>query len=413
MKTSKYIIFGGGMVAGYAARQFAELGLRPGDLTILSADSSIPYERPPLSKTFLAGKDTEESIRINPEAFYRDHGIEVRLKTEVARVSPADKQIELSSGEQIGFEKLVVATGASPRTLDVPGSGLDGIYYLRTLTDSARLRERSADAKRAVVMGGGFIGMEVASVLAQKGVETVMVLREDRIWKRFFTPEMSSFFEGYYTARGVRFTKSVDVAEIRGTGSVSSITLSSGQNLPCDMLVAGIGVVPVTGPLANSGIDIENGVLVNEYLESSRSDIFAAGDVANYRDVLFGGRRRVEHWDNAVSQGQHCARVLLGEVAPFRHVPYFFSDVFDLSYEFWGDPTGAEQVVHRGDVASSSFSVWWTRGQRLVAVFAMKRPEEERDVAPKWIEARQRVSAARLDDTSRPIEDAAELATSV
>ena len=413
MKTSKYIIFGGGMVAGYAARQLAELGLRPGDLTILSADTSIPYERPPLSKTFLAGKDTEESIRINPQEFYRDHGIEVRLQTEVAAVSPTGKHLELSSGEQIGFEKLIVATGARPRTLDIPGSGLDGIFYLRTLSDSVRIRERSASAKRAVVMGGGFIGMEVASVLAHQGVETVMVLREDRIWKRFFTPGMSGFFEGYYTARGVRFAKTADITEIRGTGAVSSIVLSSGQILPCDMLVAGIGVVPVTGPVANSGIETDNGVLVNEYLESSRPDIFAAGDVANYRDVLFGGRRRVEHWDNAVSQGQHCARALVGELAPFRHVPYFFSDVFDLSYEFWGDPTGAEDVVHRGDVASSSFSVWWTRGQRLVAAFAMKRPEEERDVAPKWIEARQRVSTARLDDPSRPIEDAPELATSV
>jgi 3-phenylpropionate/trans-cinnamate dioxygenase ferredoxin reductase subunit len=413
VKTSKYIIFGGGMVAGYAARQFAELGLRPGDLTILSADTSIPYERPPLSKTFLAGKDTEESIRINPENFYREHGIEVRLETEVAAVSPTEKRVELSSGEQIGFEKLIVATGSRARTLDVPGSGLDGIYYLRTLRDSVRIRERYASAKRAVVMGGGFIGMEVASVLAQKGVETVMAVREDRIWQRLFTPDMSGFFEGYYTARGVRFAKAAEIAEIRGAGAVSSVALSSGLTLPCDMLVAGIGAVPVTDRLANSGIETGNGVLVNEYLESSRSDIYAAGDVANYRDVLFGGRRRVEHWDNAVSQGQHCARVLLGEVAPFRHVPYFFSDVFDLSYEFWGDPTGAEEVVHRGDIASSSFSVWWTRGQRLVAAFAMKRPEEERDIAPKWIEARQRVSAARLGDTSRPIEDAAELATSV
>jgi NADPH-dependent 2,4-dienoyl-CoA reductase/sulfur reductase-like enzyme len=413
VKTSKYIILGGGMVAGYAARQFAELGLRPGDLTILSADTSIPYERPPLSKTFLAGKDTEESIRINPEEFYRDHGIDVRLETEVKSVSPTEKHIELSSGEQVGFEKLIIATGARPRTLNVPGSGLDGIYYLRTLRDSVRIRERSGSAKQAVVVGGGFIGMEVASVLAQKGVETVMVLREDRIWQRFFSPEMSGFFEGYYTARGVRFLKAADVAEIRGSGAVSSIVLASGQTLPCDMLVAGIGVVPATDRLANSGIETDNGVLVNEYLESSRSNIYAAGDVANYRDVLFGGRRRVEHWDNAVSQGQHCARALLGEIVPFRHVPYFFSDVFDLSYEFWGDPAGAEEVVHRGDMAGSSFSVWWMRGQRLVAAFAMKRPEEERDVAPKWIEARQRVSAARLADPSRPVEDAAELATSV
>jgi len=401
------------MVAGYAARQLAELGLRPGNLTIVSADTSIPYERPPLSKSFLAGKDSEESIRINPDAFYRDHGIEVRLQTEVTAVSPSTKRLELLSGDPIGFEKLIVATGARPRRLEVPGSGLDGIYYLRTLDDSVHIRRRAASAKRAAVIGGGFIGMEVASVLAQSGVETHMILREDRIWQQFFSPEMSGFFEGYYKARGVRFAKAATVAEIRGAGAVSSVALAGGHAIPCDMVVAGIGVVPVTEPLAHSGIEMNNGVLVNEFLETTQPGIYAAGDVANYQDVLFGKRRRLEHWDNAVSQGQHCARALMGESAPFRHVPYFFSDVFDLSYEFWGDGAGANQVVHRGDVTSGSFSAWWIRGQRLVAAFAMKRPEEERDLAPKWIEARQRVSAAKLADASHPIEDAAEMGASV
>lgn len=401
------------MVAGYAARQLAELGLRPGNLTIVSADTSIPYERPPLSKSFLAGKDSEESIRINPDAFYRDHGIEVRLQTEVTAVSPSTKRLELLSGDPIGFEKLIVATGARPRRLEVPGSGLDGTYYLRTLDDSVHIRRRAASAKRAAVIGGGFIGMEVASVLAQSGVETHMILREDRIWQQFFSPEMSGFFEGYYKARGVRFAKAATVAEIRGAGAVSSVALAGGHAIPCDMVVAGIGVVPVTEPLAHSGIEMNNGVLVNEFLETTQPGIYAAGDVANYQDVLFGKRRRLEHWDNAVSQGQHCARALMGESAPFRHVPYFFSDVFDLSYEFWGDGAGANQVVHRGDVTSGSFSAWWIRGQRLVAAFAMKRPEEERDLAPKWIEARQRVSAAKLADASHPIEDAAEMGASV
>ena len=400
------------MVAGYAARQLAELGLKANDLTILSADTSIPYERPPLSKSFLAGKDSEENIRINPDDFYRQHGIEVRLQTEVAALSPGAKRLELQSGEHVGFEKLIVATGARPRRLDVPGSSLDGIYYLRTLDDSKRIQQRAGSAKRAAVVGGGFIGMEVAAVLAQKGVETHMILSGDRIWKQFFSPQMSAFFEDYYTARGVRFFKSAAIAQIRGTGAVSSVLLAGGETVPCDMLVAGIGVVPVTEPLAQSGIEIDNGVLVNEFLETNRSGIYAAGDVANYQDVLFGKRRRVEHWDNAVSQGQHCARALMGESAAFRHVPYFFSDVFDLSYEFWGDPAGAEQVVHRGDVPGASFSVWWIRGQRLVAAFAMKRPEEERDLAPKWIEARQRVSAAKLANASHAIEDAAEPAAS-
>jgi NADPH-dependent 2,4-dienoyl-CoA reductase/sulfur reductase-like enzyme len=174
------------------------------------------------------------------------------------------------------------------------------------------------------------------------------------------------------------------------------------------MVVAGIGVQPVTDMLQGSGLDISDGVTVNEYLEASQPGILAAGDIANYQDALFGRRRRVEHWDNAVSQGQYCARALMGGRIPFKHVPYFFSDVFDLSYEYWGDSSGADQIVHRGDVSSKSFSVWWLRQKRLVAAFTMNRPDEERDVAPKWIEAKQIVSGASLKDASLPISAAPE-----
>jgi 3-phenylpropionate/trans-cinnamate dioxygenase ferredoxin reductase subunit len=411
LNKSKFVILGGGMVAGYAAKQLVEFGLKPGQLTIVSADSSIPYERPPLSKGYLAGRDSESSILINPDEFYRDHGIEVRLETEVTGIDPAAKRLLLRSGDHLGFDKLVLASGARARKLDAPGAGLTGVFCLRSLEDSRRIREYAAHAKRAVVVGGGFIGMETAAVLAQKQIETTLVLREDRIWKKVFSPEMSRFFEGYYTARRVHLQKMSSIAEIRGKGgAVNAAVLSDGQSVPCDMVVAGIGVTPVTDFLESSGIAVADGVTVDQYLETNLSGIYAAGDAANYQDVLFGKRRRVEHWDNAVAQGQHSARMLAGERAEFRHVPYFFSDVFDLSYEFWGDPSGAEEIVHRGDVTASTFSVWWVRGQRLVAAFAMNRPEEEREVAPKWVESRQRVSVARMADASRSIADAAEVA---
>jgi NADPH-dependent 2,4-dienoyl-CoA reductase/sulfur reductase-like enzyme len=289
-----------------------------------------------------------------------------------------------------------VATGARVRTLDVPGSDLAGVYYLRTLEDSKRIRQKAESAKQAVVIGAGFIAMEVTSVLAQKGIETTMVLPEDRIWKRFLTPAMSRFFEEYYTARGVRFAKNNRVVKLNGAGAVESAVLQSGEIATCDMVVAGIGVRPVTEPLANSGIDVSDGVVVNEYLETNQRDIYAAGDVASYYDVLFGKHRRAEHWDNAVSQGQHCARILSGERTPFVHVPYFFSDVFDLSYEFWGDSSGAEEVVEHGDLSSSSFSVWWLRQGRLAAAFTMNRPDGEREAAPRLIESREAVSAGTL-----------------
>jgi len=382
------------MVAGYAAKQLVESGMRPGDLAILSADSSVPYERPPLSKGFLAGRDSEDGIRISPEGFYREHGIELRLGCEIAGVDPGRKRLALAGGGEFGFDQLVIATGARARTLDIPGAGLGGVHYLRSLDNSKAIRAAAAKAKRAVVIGSGFIGMEVAAVLAQQGIETTMVLRDERIWKAFFTPEMSAFFEGYYAARGVEFARRSTVRELRGEGAVSAAVLGDGRAISCDLVVAGIGARPVTELLDGSGLEVADGVIVNEYLEASRPGIFAAGDVANYPDLLFGKRRRVEHWDNAVSQGQHCARALMGERAPFRHVPYFFSDVFDLSYEFWGDPAEAEETVHRGDLSTNSFSVWWLRQGRLVAAFTMNRPDEERENAPKWIESRERAAVA-------------------
>ena len=399
MKKSKYVILGGGMVAGYAAKELAERGLKPGQLAILSADDSLPYERPPLSKAFLAGKETEAGIRINTEEFYRERDIEVKLRCEVGGVDAARRVLRLKSGEEHGFEKLIVATGARVRRLDIPGKDLDGVCYLRSLEDSRRIRTAAGDAKRAIVIGGGFIAMEVASVLAQKNIAVTMILREDRIWKQFFTPGMSGFFEDYYTKRGVGFLKHARVAELQGAGAVAAVRLENGRPVPCDLVVAGIGVAPVTEPLLDSGIGLADGVIVNEYLESSHPDIYAAGDVASYQDTLFGKRRRVEHWDNAVSQGQHCARALTGERTPFVHVPYFFSDVFDLSYEFWGDPSSADRVVERGDLGSTSFSVWWFEHQRVVAAFVLNRPDDERDAAQRWIASKEVVSAERLTGT--------------
>jgi 3-phenylpropionate/trans-cinnamate dioxygenase ferredoxin reductase component len=408
MYGSKLVVVGGGMVAGYAAKQLVELGIKPGELTILSADTSIPYERPPLSKGFLAGKDTEESVRINPEDFYREHGIEVRLGCRVTAVDPNHRRLSIHPGGEFVFDKLILATGSHARTLAAPGAELGNVQYLRSLDDSKAIRQRANGVKRAVVIGGGFIGMEVTSVLAQKEIETTMVMPEDRVWKHFFTPEMSHFFETYFAARGVRFVKGAAVKRLNGNSAVDAVELADGRAMECELVVVGIGAQPAIELLGNSGIEVGDGVIVNEYLETNIAGIFAAGDIANYPDVLFKKRRRVEHWDNAVSQGQYCAKALMGDPTPFQHVPYFFSDVFDLSYEFWGDADGAGQIVHRGDLSGSSFSVWWLREGAVVAAFVMNRPDEERELAPKWIEAKQKVSAARLAQTSTPLSGAAE-----
>jgi NADPH-dependent 2,4-dienoyl-CoA reductase/sulfur reductase-like enzyme len=390
MISSKYLVLGGGMVAGYAAKELASRGLGSGELLIISADDALPYERPPLSKGFLSGKENEAGILINNPEWYRQQGIEVKLQTEIERVDLQKKRLRATSGETFEFEALLIATGARARKLDCPGNDLPNVFYLRSLDDSRKIRASAESCKQAVVLGGGFIGMEVAAVLAQKNIETTLILREDRVWNHVFTAPMSEFFERYYISRGIQLLKGERVARLEGKDRVSGAVLSSGRKIPCDLLVAGIGATPVSEIFTNSGLTAENGVVVNEYLETKLPGIFAAGDVANYLDIIFDKRRRVEHWDNAVSQGQYWAGLVRGDRKPFSHVPYFFSDVFDLSYELWGDSEASTQTVARGDLNSSSFSVWWLKQGRLVSAFAMNRPDEERQAAAEWVKARQR-----------------------
>lgn len=406
MHKTKYAILGGGMVAGYAAKELASQGLKPGELTIVSADNVVPYERPPLSKGFLSGKDDETSILINGAAWYGNQGIDVRLNTPIEHVDVNKKRLRSSSGDELECEHLLLATGARARKLDCPGSELGNVFYLRSMKDSEAIRSRGTSAQSAVIVGGGFIGMEVASVLAQKNIQTTMVIREDRVWSRVFTPAMSAHFERYYTERGVRIVKQARVAAFEGKSSVQGVLLGDSKNIPCDLVVIGAGAVPVTEPLENTAIAVDDGIVVNQYLETCVTGVYAAGDVAKYPDPIFKKRRRVEHWDNAVSQGQHWARVVLGDRQPFVHVPYFFSDVFDLSYELWGDAAVANETVVRGDIHSSSFGVWWLKDKRAAAAFIMNRPDDERQVAPEWIRSSQALSPERLSDTNRSVLEA-------
>ena len=371
------VVLGGGMVAGYAAKELAESGLKPGELGIVSADTALPYERPPLSKSFLAGKDNEQSVLINTESFYREHGIGIHLNCEIDRIDLAGKRLVEHGGQEFRFDKLILATGARPRTLNVPGADRENVLYLRSMSDSARLRDALKNVKKVVVIGGGFIGMEVASQSAQQGRDTTMVFPDDRVWKNFFTPEMSQFFQKYYENHGVRFAAGAKAEGI----DARQVSLSSGKKLDADLIVAGIGVTPVTELAEAIGLTVDNGIRVDEFLQTSAANVYAAGDVANYHDVIFKKQRRVEHWDNAVKQGQYLARYLSGQPEPFKNIPYFFSDVFDLSYEFWGDTAGADRTEYRGDVNSTSFSTWWLKGGKAVAAFAMNRPDAEREKA--------------------------------
>jgi len=400
MLTYKYVILGGGLVAGYAAREFANHGLSEGELCILSAEKTLPYERPPLSKKFLAGKKSEDDILINDRNFYKQEGIEIKLETPVKRVDLDNKKL-YANGEVVSYEQLLIATGARPRTLDVSGSDLENIFYLRRVGDARHIRQKAEESTRAVVVGGGFIGMEATSVLQSMGVDTTMLFPEERVWQAFFTEQMSEYFSGYYRDRGVTILPETKIDSFQGKDRVTHVLTSTGRRLEADLVVLGIGVQLNTEIFEESGLQIsKDGIQVNRFLETNLPDVLAAGDVARYRDVLYERPMHIEHWDNAVEQGKHAARVMLGEYQPFEHVPYFFSDEFDLSYEFWGDIHGAAEAVHRGNVPSGQFSVWWLADDgRLLAAFVMNRPEEERDAALRWIKSRKKLQADWLKET--------------
>ncbi|MDX1616550.1 MAG: FAD-dependent oxidoreductase [Candidatus Promineifilaceae bacterium] len=401
------VILGGGLVAGYAAQAFIEEGLQPNQLCIISAESKLPYERPPLSKAFLAGDETGDEILINDPEFYEQNGIKVMLETVVGRVDLDRKTLYTSEDEPIRYEKLLIATGTRARRLDISGADRETVYYLREVQDARQIRSAQRDAEKAVVLGGSFIGMEVTSVLRQYALETHMVFPESRVWELFFTPEMSQFFQDYYEERGVQIWPGEKPTAFEGNGQLNRVELESGRSLPADMVVAGVGVLPNTELFENSDLVIDDGIVVNRFLETDVPDVYAAGDVARYEDVLFNKQRRIEHWDNARAQGLHAARAMMGQREVFRYVPYFFSDVFDLSYEFWGDTSEANHIVYRGNPETTSFSVWWLKDDRLHGAFVMDRPDEERERAQEWIaEGTPIVNADALADEDRPLASA-------
>jgi len=280
----------------------------------------------------------------------------------------------------------------------VPGANRSEVFYLRQIKDSQAIQAQIKRGKRAVVIGSGFIGMEVASVLASRGVETTMVFPDDRVWKHLFTPSVSTFFESQFAGHGITFMKREKVVALTHKNRECQVVLASGNTVLTDIVVAGIGVIPAVELFHRTPLDSHDGIKVNEFLETSVPGIWAAGDIANYPDHIFHSRRRVEHWDNAVEQGRVAMRNMMDKLQPFIHVPYFFSDVFDLSYEFWGDAGGHDQVVYRGHMNKKQLSVWWLKKQTLCAALIMNRPEEERWYAPRWILRRPRLDPKALQD---------------
>ncbi|MFO7947518.1 MAG: FAD-dependent oxidoreductase, partial [Armatimonadota bacterium] len=369
MDTFRYLLLGGGMAAGYAAKEFVTEGVDGSELCIVSMDKHPPYQRPPLSKSYLAGKDTQEDILINPRSFYGDNGIDLRLQTRVTSVDLDERTVTTASDVTVGYEILIIATGSWVRYLDIPGSDLDGVLYLRDMEMADAIRDAAQDAERAVVVGGGFIGTEIAAYLAQTDTKTAIAYRDERLLSSFFTEEMSRAYENAFADHDVELIAGADVAGFEGDGAVSEVRLADGSSIPADMVVCGVGAIQEVGLFEDTDIESDGLIPVDEYLRTARPNVYACGDVARIYDPYFDNDHHIEHEDHARRSGKHVARMVMGDQDPYDYLPYFWSEVFDFSWEFWGDTADADRVVHREAQRDEDMVVVWTKGDRVVAAW--------------------------------------------
>lgn len=393
------VIVGAGVAGVRAAASLRARGF-DGELKVVGREPHMPYDRPPLSKDFLLNPgSTEAGALLHDESFYRSSEIDLMLGQEVLRILPAERRVTLSSGRMIAADKVLLCTGGVPRQLNVDGAGLDGVCYLRSLDDAATLGERLSNAPAVVVIGGGFIGAEVAAAARQRGCEVTLVEIAPVPLAHVLGSTIGHVYAGLHRRHGVDVRTGVGVDSIRGSGKVREVLLSDGQLVPADLVVVGIGMLPDTQMAHESGIAVENGIVVDEYGRTSLEPVFAAGDVANRIDPRSGVRVRREHWQSAQRHAESVAACILGDMQVFEEIPWFWSDQFGHNLQLAGERREGDSTILRGSLEGMSFSSFSVRDGRLVGVVAVDRPRDVR-AAMKLIEAGAHIDPALLSDSS-------------
>jgi len=404
MSNETFVIIGASLAGAKAAETLREEGFT-GRVVLIGEETEPPYERPPLSKGYLLGKDDKSSIYVHEEGWYAENDVDLRLGVTATGLDLGARQVALAGGGTVGYDRLLLATGAVPRRLSVPGADLEGVVYLRRVGDSERLAEALRGSGRVVIVGAGWIVLEVAAAAREFGCEVTVVEPEAGALLRHVGPELGGMFADLHREHGVVFRFGESVTELRGSGGrVASASTSAGVELEADLVVVGIGVLPATRLAADAGLDVANGVICDAGLRTSAHEVFAAGDVANAFHPLYGKHVRVEHWANALNGGPAAARSMLGQGVSYDAVPYFFSDQYDLGMETAGlpEPGSYDQIVYRGDREAREFIAFWLSGGAVVAGMNVNVWDVSDDIQA-LIRTRRPVDDARLADPAVPL----------
>jgi len=407
MSEQTFVVVGAGLAGAKAVEALRDQGFG-GRLVLVGAEEHLPYERPPLSKGYLAGDSTFDDATVHDRAWYDEHDVELRLGQAATALDPAARTVTMG-GETLTYDKLLLATGSSPRRLDLPGADLDGVLTLRTVEDSDRLRAAFDAAARVVFVGGGWIGLELAAAARKAGAEVTVLESLELPLVRVLGPAMAGVFADLHREHGVDLRTGVSIEEIEpadGTGHVGAVRLADGTRFPATVVVVGIGAAPNVELAEVAGLDIDNGVLVDAGGRTSDHDIFAVGDLANAEHPVLGTRIRVEHWANALNQPATVATAMLGGDASYDRLPYFYTDQFDLGMEYVGRGGPDDEVVVRGDRDGREFLAFWLRAGRVTAAMAVNIWDVIDEVKP-LIASGIVVDPARLADASVPLADLA------
>ncbi|HEV2885874.1 MAG TPA: FAD-dependent oxidoreductase [Jatrophihabitans sp.] len=405
-----FVIVGASLAGAKAAEALRDQGF-DGRVVLIGAEQHLPYERPPLSKGYLAGTAEREKVFLHPESWYAEHNVELCLNQTASRIDRNARTVELADGTLVGYDKLLLATGASPRTLSVPGADAEGVHLLRTLDDSDALRMLLSSISRLVVIGAGWIGLEVTAAARQAGVEVTVVESAELPLLRVLGPEVARVFADLHVQHGVDFRFNATLSEIcTSEGRATGVLLGDGTVIEADAVLVAVGVSPNSRLAEDAGLSVDNGILLDTALGTSDSRIFAAGDVANAMHAFYNTHVRVEHWANALNQPATVAASMLGRPAEHDQLPYFFTDQYDLGMEYAGyvEPGGYDQVVFRGDVAGREFIAFWVRDGRVMAGMNVNVWDVVEDIKA-LIRSRANVPADRLADPGTPLAELAAL----